>query len=1131
MSIDVSKEAIEKFLQGRDSQKYIVGVEATYYSNQVDLIINDPRRGKYIITDRYKPFIWMKHEAGAILYNGDRRKTRQKTTEAGITLETLRIKDDDGNIPDRLNNGYKYILTCNSSYGVLLKFLEEAGADVFGAHKEFFMTLSPTEQYLIQSGKRLFKGFDDYNDLHRLQFDLETTGLDPRNDRIFQIGIKDNRGFETVLESRGSTPQEQRNTEMLVIEEFFKIVNELKPDIIAGYNSENFDFDFLLNRCDRLGYDIKDLAKTLSEDKPIYFKPNSTLKLGGETEYYTQTIMWGYNVLDIAHAVRRAQAINSSIKKWGLKYITKFSGVAKPNRVYVPGDRIFETWHDEENDYAFNEENGEWYKITDKKPIEDGYESVSGAYIVRRYLLDDLWETEQIDFIYNQASFLLSKILPTSYAKSSTMGTASIWKLIMCAWSYEKRLGIPALEDKRDFTGGLSRLLEVGFAKNVVKLDYAALYPNTELTHGIFPILDITRAMYNFLLYIAETRDEYKNLKSKYSKLAENETDPEKKKEYEALASLYDKKQLPLKILANSFFGSFGAPYLFPWGDSDCAEETTCRGRQYLRLLVKFFTNKGFRALVMDTDGVNFSIPDNINEFTYVSDGTHRFNEEDKEYTGLDAVVAEFNDLYMEGRMGLDVDEIAEATINFARKNYADLLISKGKTKVKLVGNTIKSAKMPEYIEEFLDTAIKLLLDGNGYGFIEYYYEYVDKIYNYQIPLVKIASKAKVKQSVESYKARSRKKNKAGNPLPKQAHMELLINEGLNPNLGETIYYVNTGTGKSQGDLQTVDKNKMTKKEREAFFAEHGHYPKVSNEVVLNCKLISKEQIENEPDLTTEEYNVPRYLAAFNKRITPLLVCFHPDIRDKIMIDMIKDKETKKLILQERQYFTKKQAELCAGMPYEPEDQDTYEDLMIMEDKEIYFWAKVEPKGIHPNNIQKDEWEKLKSDYIKRMREKRVEDMRLESKKLDDIIKSLEVKDLNAINETGEIPDEITDILKPILINDEAYFLSKNLVSDNVLGLSDVNYGLINDVLFKFEDEAIERAEYYKTLDMDGIEKSAYEMWLEYKKDDVLYSGNTEDPANIQPTEEEKEPEINEVEASIEEIKAEVIDDEDEWNF
>ena len=82
--------------------------------------------------------------------------------------------------------------------------------------------------------------------------------------------------------------------------------------------------------------------------------------MGPEMEYYEQTHMWGYNIMDVSHAVRRAQAINSSIKSWSLKYITKYSNAAKENRVYVPGDKIGKTFADKENEYWLNEGNGEW---------------------------------------------------------------------------------------------------------------------------------------------------------------------------------------------------------------------------------------------------------------------------------------------------------------------------------------------------------------------------------------------------------------------------------------------------------------------------------------------------------------------------------------------------------------------------------------------------------------------------------------------------------------------------------------------------------------------------------------------------------------------------------------------------
>ena len=72
-------------------------------------------------------------------------------------------------------------------------------------------------------------------------------------------------------------------------------------------------------------------------------------------------------------------------------------------------------------------------------------------------------------------------------------------------------------------------------------------------------------------------------------------------KYWEAEASANDKKQLPLKILANSFFGSYGAPNVFPMGDVSCAEKVTCIGRQSLRLMISHFTNIGYIPVVGDS--------------------------------------------------------------------------------------------------------------------------------------------------------------------------------------------------------------------------------------------------------------------------------------------------------------------------------------------------------------------------------------------------------------------------------------------------------------------------------------------------------------------------------------------------
>ena len=88
-----------------------------------------------------------------------------------------------------------------------------------------------------------------------------------------------------------------------------------------------------------MNIDITKVAKTLS--KIPFYRKKQSLKMGPEMEYYEQTVMWGYNIMDVYHAVRRAQAINSSIKQAGLKYITKYSNASKSNRVYIPGDKIY----------------------------------------------------------------------------------------------------------------------------------------------------------------------------------------------------------------------------------------------------------------------------------------------------------------------------------------------------------------------------------------------------------------------------------------------------------------------------------------------------------------------------------------------------------------------------------------------------------------------------------------------------------------------------------------------------------------------------------------------------------------------------------------------------------------------
>lgn len=904
----ISQEVIENFLNGSDDEKYIVGVEYDYPTNKIYKIIQDPEKGKIVIPDTFTSFMWVGDISDLNFYGGSKSTQKRKMGEFGIIIEKL---ETYGN--ERLERGMKFLVKSMKSYTDLISFFRMGGLDPWKEEtRKYFTILSPVEQYLIQKKKRLFKGIDEYSGVHRFVFDIETTGLEPETNNIILIGIKDNRGLNRTISAFGEDGEKK------CIEKFFECIRELKPTIIAGYNSAFFDFPFILKRAEILGVDVNGLTQIFT--KQGIKEKEGMLKLANEVEPYKQHVIWGFNIIDIAHSVRRAQAINSEIKSWGLKYITKYLEKEKLNRVYVEGNKISKIYLDNES-YYVNPKTGGYKKIGEPgtenllEKYPGKFEIWPGSRIVEQYLDDDLYETMIVDDSFSQSTFLLSKVVPTTYERIATMGTATLWKIIMLAWSYENNLAIPEKDEKRSITGGLSRLLNVGYSKNIVKFDYASLYPSIQLVYDVFPDCDVMGVQKSMLKYFRNIRIKYKRLAGELAK-----TNPVE-------SEMYDRKQLPIKIFINAYFGSLSAPQVFPWGDMNMGETITCVGRQCLRMMIMFYMKKGYKPLVMDTDGVNFETPLDIDEHIYIGKGLNELVTEGKEYKGIDADTAQFNDIFMRNEMGLDIDYVAPSCINVSRKNYIIKLIKKGKEKIKLTGNTIKSKKLQTYIVEFLDKGLTMLLNDDSQSFIELYYEYVEKIYNKQIPLSKIANKARVKQSVADYKKYIKKVTKSGSLMSRQAHMELILQNEYPAGLGDTIYYVNNGVKKSSGDVQRV--SKPTKKQQEEFLKTHGI--QMPNDFIeVNCYMISEKDIQGNPDMVGD-YNVPRYLNNFNKRIEPLLVVFKPEIREDILIEDPKD----------RQYFTKSQCEMVNGFPLKESGQDKFDEVMTLSDGEVVFWNRV----------------------------------------------------------------------------------------------------------------------------------------------------------------------------------------------
>ena len=223
---------------------------------------------------------------------------------------------------------------------------------------------------------------------------------------------------------------------------------------------------------------------------------------------------------------------------------------------------------------------------------------------------------------------------------------------------------------------------------------------------------------------------------------------------------------------------------------------------------------------------------------------------------------------------------------------------------------------------------------------------------------------------------------------------------------------------------------------------QYGNSFREEDRLIFNCILLSNEIVEDEDDHFCDdnfEYNVDKYVEMFNKKIKPLLVCFSRDIRTKINE---KGKEVSNILISnpdDRKQFTEEECQLVSGQPYNPTDQDTYEQLMTMEDKEIKFWTTVDKVPPYAKEIGMD-WEKIKADYFERQKQLEKEEIQLELTMYNNAINQLTESEVTDFIEEGIIPDRILAIVDED--TDSNNFVSKkyNVVIGNIFDIIDHDF-------------------------------------------------------------------------------------------
>lgn len=433
--------------------------------------------------------------------------------------------------------------------------------------KATVLSLPPEEQYLVASGRTYFKNLA-FDQLRRLQFDLETTGLDPRRDRVFMIAVRDPDEGLDLLEAETHDDRGEAD----LIRRLVGVIQRADPDVIENHNLHGFDLPFLEQRARRLGV-ILHLGRLSTSG----LRQRSAMRGAKRNDGSGRRVRFvapGREFIDTLDAVRRYDFAVRELPGHGLKAVARHLGVSGPERELIRGDQIFNVYQ--------------------RDPTR-----------VRRYAAADVEEVSHIARILGGAAFALAKMAPRRYERLADAGAATGIIDPMLIRAYVRAgAALPAHEpgDGTVHTGAALHLFATGAAHRIVKADVASLYPSLMRAFRIGPSRDRLGALLAIVDSLVENRLAAKAA-AKRAKAGSAERHTQ-----EALSAA-------IKLVVNSAYGYLAAgDGLTRFADVHAANEVTRRGRETLDFMCRELAARGVRLLEADTDGVYFAVPETWTE-------------------------------------------------------------------------------------------------------------------------------------------------------------------------------------------------------------------------------------------------------------------------------------------------------------------------------------------------------------------------------------------------------------------------------------------------------------------------------------------------------------------------------------
>ncbi len=589
-----------------------------------------------------------------------------------------------------------------------------------------------------------------------LSFDIEVvakkTGVpEPKDDPIIIISICFAPDYNKKKSLVLTTKRVEGGDVMVFIDEksmlesFVSIINEYDPDVITGFNTNNFDIPYLIKRLE-----MNKVTKNFGRctEKPVFVREIAR----GEN----RVSMLGRISADSYKLVKK----NFLLKRYGLGDVAK--ALLNEQKNDVAHSEIGKLWNGNKSDelkklvdYARKDSELALKLLINKKLMEKYIElsKISGALL--QDCLDS-GETTRIDNIllreFNKDGFVIP-CKPTS-----------------------------AVNDGEALKGGFVLTPVAGLHSKglVLVLDFKSMYPSIFISYNICPTTLVrTETSAETTLTPSGSKFVTANVRQgiiprilkmlieerkKTKKLLRGERDVEKRR-------ILDAKQFAFKILANAFYGYTGYSKA-RIHVLDVASSVTACGR-YLIQKVRDSVESNYKYKVIYGDTDSIMIKTDIED---LDEGLKKGRE-----------ITEKLNKELSGVLEMEFEKMFKSFLILTKKRYAAWRFERdGDTwneKIEMKGIETVRRDWCELVSETMNRTIEVLLKkGDVKTSVEYFRTIMKELEEMKIPLQKLVITKSVSKNPASY-------------VGLQPHIELLKklqarNPGDAPGVGDRVGYV-----------------------------------------------------------------------------------------------------------------------------------------------------------------------------------------------------------------------------------------------------------------------------------------------------------------------------------------------------